>query len=169
MIRRVLRVLLIVIFIGLLCRACLVKDEVQTINNDRPESQSYTPMEYNNPTTVSKDGVEYMQSNSPVGKFGGVLISSTIGEGPKTFNPFNSKDATSSTMAGVMYDGLLTTDPVSGQPVAKLAKSYEISPDGKTYIINLRKGIKWSDGKLITADDVVFTWRDIIFAGLGDT
>ncbi len=169
MIRRVLRVLLIVIFIGLLCRACLVKDEVQTINKNRPESQSYTPVEYNNPTTVSKGGVEYMQSNSPVGKFGGVLISSTIGEGPKTFNPFNSKDATSSTMAGIMYDGLLTTDPVSGQPVAKLAKSYEISPDGKTYIINLRKGIKWSDGKLITADDVVFTWRDIIFAGLGDT
>ncbi|MEE0496256.1 MAG: ABC transporter substrate-binding protein, partial [Cyanobacteriota bacterium] len=29
--------------------------------------------------------------------------------------------------------------------------------------------IKWSDGKPITADDVVFTWNDIIFAGLGDT
>ena len=33
----------------------------------------------------------------------------------------------------------------------------------------MRHGIKWSDGKPITADDVVFTWRDIIFAGLGNT
>jgi len=72
-------------------------------------------------------------------------------------------------MAGIMYDGLLTTDPISGKPIPKLAKSYEISPNGVDYIIKLRKGIKWSDGKLITADDVVFTWQDIIFAGFGDT
>ena len=110
-----------------------------------------------------------MQSQAPIGKFGGELIASTIGEGPKTFNPFNSKDNTSSTMAGIMYDGLLTTDPISGQPIPKLAKEFEISKNGVDYIIKLRKGIKWSDGKAITADDVVFTWRDIIFAGLGDT
>jgi peptide/nickel transport system substrate-binding protein len=68
-----------------------------------------------------------------------------------------------------MYDGLLSTDPITGQPSPKLAKSYTISPDGKTYTFKLRKGIQWSDNKPITADDVVFTWNDIIFAGYGDT
>ena len=31
--------------------------------------------------------------------------------------------------------------------------------------ITLRRGLKWSDGKEITADDVVFTWNEIILAG----
>lgn len=146
-----------------------MKDTVQTENSSALKNSDVVKVEYPLPVTVIKDGVDYLESQAEVGKFGGQLVSSTIGEGPKTFNPFNCKDATSSTMAGVMYDGLLSTDPTTGQPVPKLAKSFSIEPDGRTYIINLRKGIKWSDGKPITADDVVFTWKDIIFGGLGDT
>ncbi len=169
MIRRVLRVLLVIATIALLCKACLVKDI--TSQKDTPSSNNHKviAVQYPAPINVTINGVDYLQSQAPVGKFGGELISSTIGEGPKTFNPFNCKDNTSQILSSIMFDGLLTTDPVSGQPVPKLAKSYKISPDGKTYTIKMRKGIKWTDGKPITADDVVFTWRDIIFAGLGDT
>lgn len=117
---------------------------------------------------VQFQGKDYLQSQAPIGKFGGELINSTIGEGPKTFNPFTSKDATSSTMAGMMFDGLFSTDPKDGHIIPKLAKSYE-TKDGMTYIVHLRKGIQWSDGKSITADDVVFTWNNIILAGLGNT
>ena len=170
MIRRVFRVLLVILLIGVLCKACLVKDsDIITETRTSSGSSSAELTSYPAPENVTIDGIDYLESQAPVGNFGGELIASTIGEGPKTFNPFNSKDNTSSTMAGVMFDGLLTTNPVTGQPSPKLAKSYEISPDGKTYTIHLRRGIKWSDGKPITADDVVFTWRDIIFGGLGDT
>ena len=170
MIRRVFRVLLVILLIGVLCKACLVKDsDIITETRTSSGSSSAELTSYPAPENVTIDGIDYLESQAPVGNFGGELIASTIGEGPKTFNPFNSKDNTSSTIAGVMFDGLLTTNPVTGQPSPKLAKSYEISPDGKTYTIHLRRGIKWSDGKPITADDVVFTWRDIIFAGLGDT
>ena len=170
MIRRDFRVLLVILLIGVLCKACLVKDSDIITETRTPSGSSSAELtSYPAPKNVTIDGVDYLESQAPLGNFGGELIASTIGEGPKTFNPFNSKDNTSSTMAGVMFDGLLTTNPVTGQPAPKLAKSYEISPDGKTYIIHLRRGIKWSDGKPITADDVVFTWSDIIFAGLGDT
>ena len=170
MIRRVFRVLLVILLIGVLCKACLVKDsDIITETRTSSGSSSAELTSYPAPENVTIDGIDYLESQAPVGNVGGERIASTIGEGPKTFNPFNSKDNTSSTMAGVMFDGLLTTNPVTGQPSPKLAKSYEISPDGKTYTIHLRRGIKWSDGKPITADDVVFTWRDIIFAGLGDT
>lgn len=170
MIRRVFRVLLVILLIGVLCKACLVKDSDIITETRTPSGSSSAELtSYPAPKNVTIDGVDYLESQAPLGNFGGELIASTIGEGPKTFNPFNSKDNTSSTMAGVMFDGLLTTNPVTGQPAPKLAKSYEISSDGKTYIIHLRRGIKWSDGKPITADDVVFTWSDIIFAGLGDT
>ena len=163
------RVLIAIILIALLCKACLVKDTVPN-NQKRIQTESdKLQVNYPAPKNVTINGIDYLESTAPIGKFGGELVSSTIGEGPKTFNPFNCKDNTSQTMASIMYDGLLTSDPITGQPTPKLAKSFSISPNGKTYTIKLRCGIKWSDGKPITADDVVFTWNDIIFAGLGDT
>ena len=118
--------------------------------------------------TVFKDGVDFLVSRGEVGEFGGEFRTSVIGEGPKTFNPWESKDSTSSILGGLMYDGLLGTDAYTGEVVPKLAKSFEIK-NNREYIIHLRRGLKWSDGKPITADDVVFTWRDIIFGGYGNT
>ena len=169
MIRRVFRAIFVILVIGVLCKACLVKDVPTSSKNATSITENSLAQTYPTPKNVTIDRIDYLQSQAPIGKFGGELISSTLGEGPKTFNPFNSKDNTSSIMSAVMYDGLLSTDPITGQPSPKLAKSYSISPDGKTYTFKLRRGIQWSDGKPITADDVVFTWNDIIFAGFGDT
>lgn len=170
MIRRFFRVLLVILLVAIICKACLVKDELPINDNSKnAQGKNLLVSSYPSPKNVTINGVDYLQSQAPVGNFGGELITSTIGEGPKTFNPFNCKDNTSQIMSSIMFDGLLTTDPVTGQPVSKLAKSFSISPDGKTYTVKLRHGIKWSDGKPITAEDVVFTWKDIIFAGLGDT
>lgn len=148
------------------------------INADIPEIETKqasigvnsTKVEFpHTPKTITINGIDYLQSQAPIGKFGGALVSSTIGEGPKTFNPFNTKDATSATMAEMMFDGLVSSRADTGEVIPKLAKSFEISPDGKTYTIHLRRGITWSDGKPITADDVVFTWKEILLAGLGNT
>ena len=119
--------------------------------------------------TENISGVDYRVSRAPVGIYGGQIVSSTIGEGPKTFNPWVSKDATSSQIADMLYDSLLSTDPISGDVIPHLAKEYSVSDDKKTYTIKLRQGVKWSDGKEITADDVVFTWNNIILAGFGNT
>lgn len=108
-------------------------------------------------------------SRSPAGKYGGTLVTSTIGEGPKTFNSWNSMDATSSQAADIMFDALVSTDPYTGEVYPKMAKSIKVLPDNKTYILELRHGLKWSDGKPITADDVYFTWNTIIFGGFGNT
>lgn len=164
------RVLLITLFlIALTCKACLVKDVPPKKKTFKQEQSQLTTIKYPSPKNVTIKGTDYLESQAPIGTFGGELVSSTIGEGPKTFNPFNCKDNISALMSGIMYDGLLSSDPMTGQPTPKLAKSFSISSDGTTYTIKLRHGIKWSDGKPITADDVVFTWNDIIFAGLGDT
>lgn len=162
--------LIALIFIALLgLKAC--------INKDTPDAAKITTVrEIEEPIlypadakTVVINGIDYLQSQAGVGKYGGDFVTSTIGEGPKTFNPMNTKDATSAQMTDLLYDGLLTSHPMSGKIIPKLAKSFEILPDKKTYIIHLRHGIKWSDGKPITADDVIFTWKDIILAGIGNT
>lgn len=169
--KKVLYVVLIVIFVLLILKACVNKDipdsdnKIKTGPNTTLSKVLFPPVS----KTVTINGVDYLQSQAPVGQYGGVIVESTIGEGPKTFNPFNTKDATSATMADMMFDGLVTSRPDNGDVVPKLAKSFEISPDGKTYTFHLRRGIKWSDGKPITADDVVFSWNKILLAGLGNT
>ena len=158
--------ILLIIFSASCIRADKPEKDIQTDSSVSDDIIQGTVYPYK---TKTIDGVDYIMSRSPAGKFGGNLVTSTIGEGPKTFNPWNSKDATSSLAADVMFDSLVTTDPYSGEVIPKLAKSVETLPDKKTYIIKLRKGLKWSDGKPITADDVVFTWNTIIFGGYGNT
>jgi peptide/nickel transport system substrate-binding protein len=42
-----------------------------------------------------------------------------------------------------------------GYPIVpNVAKSWEVSEDGKTYTFHLRKGIKWSDGTPFTSADI---------------
>lgn len=168
--KRILYVILIVVFVLIALKTCVNRDvpdvEVVEVSVKPIEEKIEFPAE---PKTVTINGVDYLQSQAEVGNFGGAFVSSTIGEGPKTFNPFNTKDATSSSMAEIMFDGLVATNPRNGEVIPKLAKSFSVSSDGTIYTIRLRHGITWSDGKPITADDVVFTWNDIIFGGFGNT
>ena len=161
-----------VLWLGLavlfLACACLRRDvpEVDVSQNSHTETLLINKYPANRKNVTIK-GIDYIQTDLPLGNFGGVMINSTIGEGPKTFNPFNSKDATSSTLSDIMYDGLVTIDPLTGEYIPKLAKSFEVK--GNDYIIHLRHGLKWSDGKSITSDDVYFTWKNIILDGFGNT
>ncbi|MFC1804071.1 ABC transporter substrate-binding protein [Thermoproteota archaeon] len=58
-------------------------------------------------------------------------------------------------------DTLLKYLPGSTEPSTEggLADTYEVSTDGLTYTFNLKKGIKFWDGKELTAEDVVYTFR----------
>lgn len=161
-------VILVLIFVALLAKACIIADTPTPITQEKLSDINSEQVIYpQNQKNITIADVDYLQSQAEIGKFGGSLVASTIGEGPKTFNPFNTKDNISAMMSEIMYDGLLTTHPVTGQPIPKLAKSFSVN--GNDYIIHLRHGIIWSDGKPITADDVVFTWQNIIFDGFGNT
>lgn len=161
-------VILVLIFIAILAKACIIADTPTPITQEKSQNTATEQIIYpQNQKNITIANVDYLQSQAGIGIYGGSLVASTIGEGPKTFNPFNTKDNISAMMSEIMYDGLLTTHPVTGQPIPKLAKSFSVN--GNDYIIHLRHGIKWSDGKPITADDVVFTWQNIIFDGFGNT
>ena len=160
-------ILIFVLLIGF-CLLIFKKD----YGYDTQKSQFSEPLNIANntipkPKNVTINGIDYLQTQLPIGKFGGNFTSSIIGD-PKTFNPYNANDATSAELSEIMYDGLTQTDPTDGSVIPKLAKSFEILKDNKTYIIHLRKGITWSDNKEITADDVYFTYNTVIFGGFGD-
>ena len=164
--KRLLGIFLVIFIICIALKACIRADIPQNVNKFN-NAHNINDIKYPDENiNVVLNGVDYIQSKAPIGKFGGEIVISIIGEGPKTFNPCNSKDATSSTLSGLLYDGLLSTNPRTGEVIPLLAKSYKI--DGNDYYITLRKGLKWSDGKPITIDDVLYTYNEIVFKGLGN-
>ena len=48
----------------------------------------------------------------------------------------------------------------AGQVVPNVIEKWEYSKDYKEVTLHIRKGIKWSDGVELTADDMMFFWND---------
>jgi len=92
---------------------------------------------------------------------GGQFIFSTF-EPPKTFNPYSAQETSSTVVIFRMMGALIEQNPMNYRPEPALAKSWEISPDGLEITFHLRRGVRFSDGHPFTADDVIFTYRDIM-------
>ncbi|NGN62721.1 ABC transporter substrate-binding protein [Streptomyces sp. A7024] len=76
----------------------------------------------------------------------------------KTADPGRMYETTGMFVNKALYDTLLTFDGSDvKKPVPALAKSFELSDDGKVLTLKLRSGVKFSDGSPLTADDVVFS------------
>jgi peptide/nickel transport system substrate-binding protein len=90
-------------------------------------------------------------------KRGGTFRDFTISEF-KTFNPFTSSEATN-IPDEISAGGFLKYDWAANDYVPYMASSYTVSPDKLVWTFNIRKGMKWSDGKPIVADDWVTTFK----------
>ncbi len=66
------------------------------------------------------------------------------------------------TFGRVTYEPMLRwpRDP-SDSIQAGIAESWEFNEDGTQLTLNLREGLKWSDGEPFTSADIVFWWEDI--------
>lgn len=106
--------------------------------------------------------IAFSACNHPLYKTDAVQESqlvTTILSDPKTFNYALSQE--SPNIFSYTYEGLVTQNGVTGEIEPALAESWEISDDQQRIVFTLREGLKWSDGKPLTADDVVFTYNDI--------
>jgi len=92
------------------------------------------------------------------GRSGGRLVVSLRAE-PKTLNPLIALDVSSREVIGVMQADLVHINRATQLTEPALAKSWKISPDGLQYTLVLRRGLKFSDGSPLDADDVLFTFR----------
>ena len=72
-------------------------------------------------------------------------------------SPFAANADIGYNQMSLLYDTLLWKDG-EGQLLPWLAESHRSSADHLTYTFTLREGLTWSDGKPLTADDVVFTF-----------
>jgi peptide/nickel transport system substrate-binding protein len=70
-------------------------------------------------------------------------------------------------VANAVFDYLVDIDPVSNEPVGRLAEGWEISEDGLSYMFVLKEGITFHDGSPLTAADVVYTFDRLRDADAG--
>jgi peptide/nickel transport system substrate-binding protein len=74
------------------------------------------------------------------------------------FNPFNLSDISYS--LGPVYEPLMFVNTLqSGKVTPWLATAYTWSNGNKTLTFTIRSGVKWSDGKPMSAADVVYTFN----------
>ena len=76
--------------------------------------------------------------------------------GPTQLDPANSIVEGDVYTLDKIFEPLYITNP-AGQLVPWLAQGHTVSTDGKTWTFALRPGVTFSDGKPVTADDVVFS------------
>jgi len=81
---------------------------------------------------------------------------------PKTFNPFTANETSSSAAFAWVFEGLTTSDGVTLEVKPLLAERWEVADDRVTWTFHLRRDVKFHDGTPMTADDVVFSFNDIV-------
>lgn len=96
------------------------------------------------------------QTNKP--KRGGRLVVSKS-VGPRTFNRLLAADDQTYSVTDCLMGALIRVNRQTQQPEAMLARAWKLSRDGKVLTFNLRQGVRFSDGRPFTAEDVIFTFQ----------
>lgn len=78
---------------------------------------------------------------------------------PKTVNPLTTNNVAGGELSKVLFLPLASIDS-NMKYTYRLAKDITTN-DNKNFIVSLNKDIKWTDGKDVTADDVIFTLNTI--------
>ncbi|MEO8515055.1 MAG: ABC transporter substrate-binding protein, partial [Ignavibacteria bacterium] len=80
---------------------------------------------------------------------------------PEKLNPIVSNDASASEIDSYIYETLLGQDKVTYELIPSLCAMPEVSPDNLSYTFVINKDAKFSDGKPLTAADIIFTLKVI--------
>jgi peptide/nickel transport system substrate-binding protein len=91
---------------------------------------------------------------------GGSLIEGSFADA-KTMNSILSSDAASARILNLLGNGLIQIRP-DLVPECDLCEAWTVSPDSLKITFKLKKGVKFHDGKDLTADDVKFTYDSIL-------
>ena len=92
----------------------------------------------------------------PNAKSGGSIVI-TYKDDVATLDPAIGYDWQNWSMIKSLFDSLMDYVPGTTTLRPGLAESYEISPDGLEYTFHLRKGVKFHNGREMTADDVKYS------------
>ena len=106
--------------------------------------------------TINQSFMKYIPA------YGGTLVEGVDGTTPRFINPVLSlpDSNTEKDLIELVYSGLMRVGD-GGILYPDMAKQYAVSGDKKEYTFILKDNLVWSDGKPITADDIVYTIKTI--------
>ena len=78
-----------------------------------------------------------------------------------TLDTTQTTDKNTFTMVQHLFEGLTRFDETT-TPVPGIAKTIDVSEDGKEYNFTLREDAKWSNGETITAHDFEYAWKRLL-------
>ncbi len=110
------------------------------------------------PARPQSAAADLLRTDSEAGRRGGRLVFALQSE-PKTLNPLTAVDVPSREVIGRLTADLIHIDRDTQKTRPALAKSWTVSPDGRRYTLELRRGLRFSDGHPFDADDVVFSFQ----------
>jgi peptide/nickel transport system substrate-binding protein len=87
---------------------------------------------------------------------GGVYTEALIGSMQRLNPMLDYANAADRDIDRLLYSRLITFDS-RGIPQPELAQSWNVSKDATVYNLALKPGVKWHDGRPLTADDIIFT------------
>jgi peptide/nickel transport system substrate-binding protein len=111
-------------------------------------------------------GEEVARVESASGRHGGHVVVGQRSE-PKTLNPVTATDAVSREVFERLHADLIEINRATQKTEPALAKSWKMSRDGRIFTLELRKGIRFSDGHPFDADDVVFSFAVYLDEAVG--
>lgn len=90
-------------------------------------------------------------------KVGGTLrIGMEGGSATDSLDPRTYADSVMIAASLACMNGLIEFDN-AGNPTGELLESWEAKPGAKEWVFNVRKGVKFSNGKTLTADDILYS------------
>lgn len=80
------------------------------------------------------------------------------GPEPSTLDAHRCQEVACGNVLRDLYEGLVTED-AAGRLVPGMAERWEVSGDGRTWTFHLRAGLRWSNGEVLDAPQVVASFR----------
>ena len=88
----------------------------------------------------------------------GSVLKINLASEPDYLDPALTSSVDGGSLVCNSFAGLFTTD-AKNKIVPALVKDYSVSPDELTYTFRLKDGLKWSDGRPLTAADFAYSWQ----------
>jgi peptide/nickel transport system substrate-binding protein len=82
-------------------------------------------------------------------------VEGVVGQ-PQNFLPSKAQSQNDRTISSLIYRGLFKYD-IYGATVPDLAETWTVSPDGLIYTIKIKDNQRWTDGRKISSDDLIYT------------
>jgi peptide/nickel transport system substrate-binding protein len=101
---------------------------------------------------------DLLTTSAAPGKYGGRIVVAGRSQ-PKTLNPVTALDSVSREVIQLLMADLVHINRESQQTEPALARNVVASADGRRYTVQLRRGLRFSDGHPFDADDVLFTFQ----------